>query len=74
MSSEMNLDQHVQLTGEEDQDNILMIGGIGVSLPFSQEEAEFCVADGAETVEEQSAVTVRRKEELEQTLEVCPRR
>jgi hypothetical protein len=25
--------------------DLLMIGGIGVFLPFSQEEAEVCVAD-----------------------------
>jgi hypothetical protein len=48
-----------------------MIGGIGVFLPFSQEEAEVCVADGAATAEEQSAVTVRKKKELEQTLEAA---
>ena len=37
---EMSLDQHVQLTKEEEyQDNILMIGGIGVFLPLAQEEA-----------------------------------
>jgi hypothetical protein len=49
-----NLDQQVQLTErEEDQDDILMIGGIGVFLPCAQEEAEICVADGA-TAEEQS--------------------
>jgi hypothetical protein len=41
----------MQLTEEEDQDNILMIGGIGVFLPFSQEKADICVA-GATTVEE----------------------
>jgi hypothetical protein len=59
----MSLDQHVQLKKEEeDQDNILMIGGIRVFLPFSQEEVEICVA-GVATVEEQSAETV--KEELE---------
>jgi hypothetical protein len=39
MSSEMDLDQHVQLIEEEDTKNLLMIGGIGVFLPFSQEEA-----------------------------------
>jgi hypothetical protein len=31
--------------GEEDQDDLLMIGGIGVFLPCAQEEAEICVAD-----------------------------
>jgi hypothetical protein len=66
INSEMNLDQHVQLTKEEDQDNILMIGGIGVFLPFAQEEAKIGVANAA-TVAERSAETV--KEELEQTLE-----
>jgi hypothetical protein len=35
-----NLDQQVQLTEEEDQDDILMIGGIGIFLPCAQEEAE----------------------------------
>jgi hypothetical protein len=48
-----------------------MIGGIGVFLPFAQEEAEVCVADGAATTAEQSAVTVRKEEELEQTLEAA---
>jgi hypothetical protein len=39
INSEMNLDQQVQLTKEEeDQDDILMIGGIGVFLPCAQEE------------------------------------
>jgi hypothetical protein len=64
---EMSLDQHAQLTKEEeDQDNILMIWGIGVFLPLSQEEVEICVA-GAATIEEQSAETI--KEELEQVFE-----
>jgi hypothetical protein len=44
---EIDLDQQVQLKEEEDQDNILMIGGIGVFLLLSQEEAEVCVAYGA---------------------------
>jgi hypothetical protein len=48
-----------------------MIGGIGVFLPFSQEEAEVCVADDAATTAEQSAVTVRKEEGLEQTLEAA---
>jgi hypothetical protein len=68
VSSEMDLDQHVQLTEEEDLRSLLMIGGIGVFLPLAQEEAEICVA-GAATTEEQSAETV--KEELEQTLEAA---
>jgi hypothetical protein len=49
MSSEMSLDQHVQLTKEEDLRDLLMIGGIKVFLPFSQEEAEICVSDAATT-------------------------
>jgi hypothetical protein len=60
----------VQLTKEEeDQDDILMIGGIGVFLPCAQEEAEICVADGATA--EQSQLTMTVKEELEQTLEAA---
>jgi hypothetical protein len=70
----MNLDQQVQLTEEEDQDDLLMIGGIGVFLPCAQEEAEICVADGA-TAEEQSQLTMTvKEEELEQTLRSCPSR
>jgi hypothetical protein len=49
INSEVDLDQHVQLTKEEDQDNFLMIGGIHIFLPFSQGEVEVCVADGAAT-------------------------
>jgi hypothetical protein len=47
------------------------LGEFRVFLPFSQEEAEVCVADGAATAAEQSAVTVRKEEELEQTLEAA---
>jgi hypothetical protein len=61
INSEMKLDQQVQLKAVEDQRNLLMIGGIEVFLPFSQEEAE------------QSTVTVR-EEELEQTLEAAQER
>jgi hypothetical protein len=43
-----------------------MIGGIGIFLPLSLEEAEVCIVDAA-IAEEQSAVTVMN-EELEQTL------
>jgi hypothetical protein len=45
MSSELDLDQQMQLTEEEDLRNLLMIGGIQIFLPFAQEEAEICVAD-----------------------------
>jgi hypothetical protein len=80
MNSEVSWDQQVQLTGEEDRRNLLMIGGIGVFLPFSQEEAEIYVAsatmaeeqsDVTVREEEQSAMTVREEEELEQTLEAA---
>jgi hypothetical protein len=57
VSSEMDLDQHVQLTEEEDQRNLLMIGGIEVFLPLTQEEAETCIVDVA-TTEGQLAETV----------------
>jgi hypothetical protein len=67
MSSEMNLDQHVQLTEEEDWRNILMIGGIEVFLPLAQEEVEIWVADVA-TAEGQSTEPV--KEKLEQVFEI----
>jgi hypothetical protein len=69
INSRMEVDQHVQLTEEEDMRNLLMIGGIGIFLPFSHEEAEVCVADSAAIAEEQSAETVQ--EELEQTLEAA---
>jgi hypothetical protein len=68
INSEMSLDQHVQLIEEEDLRDLLMIGGIGVFLPFAQEEAEVCIAD-ATTTEEQSAETV--KEEVEQMFETA---
>jgi hypothetical protein len=50
INSEMSLDQQVQLTKEEDLKSHMMIGGIGVFLPLSQEEAEICVA-GTTTTE-----------------------
>jgi hypothetical protein len=59
---------------EEDQDGILMIGGIGIFLPFAQEEAENCIADAA-TAEEQSQLMMTvEEEELEQTGADCPSR
>jgi hypothetical protein len=64
INSEVSLDQQMQLTEEEDQRNLLMIGGIQIFLPFSQGEAEICVADAATTEAGQLAETVR--EELEQ--------
>jgi hypothetical protein len=68
INSEVSLDQQVQLNENEDMRDLLMIGGIGVFLPFSQEEGEIYVV-GAPIVVEQSAVTVRKEERLEQTLE-----
>jgi hypothetical protein len=56
----------VQLTGEEDQDDLLMIGGIGIFLPCAQEEAENCVAVDKRKLE--LTMTVRKEDELEQTL------
>jgi hypothetical protein len=69
INSEIELDQHVQLTEEEELRDILTTGGIGVFLPFSQEEAEVFVADDTAIAEEQSADIV--KEELEKTLEAA---
>jgi hypothetical protein len=67
INSEMERDQQMQLTEEEDQNDILMIGGIGVFLPCAQEEAEMGVADGATAEQSQLTMTVE-EEELEQTL------
>jgi hypothetical protein len=39
INSEMSLDQQMQLTEEENLRSLMMIGGIGIFLPFSQEEA-----------------------------------
>jgi DNA topoisomerase VI subunit B len=74
INSEMNLDQQVQLTEEEDQDDILMIGGISIFLPFAQEEAENCVADDTTTTEEQSQLMMTVKRKLEQTLRLPKQR
>jgi hypothetical protein len=64
---ETNLDQQEQLTEDDNLRSLMMIGGIGLFLPFAEKEAEICVAYGATTTEEQSAETVR--EELEQVFE-----
>jgi hypothetical protein len=73
INSDMDLDQRMQLTEEEDMRNLLMIGGFGIFLPFAQEEANVCVADDAATKEEQSqlTMTVREEEELEQVFETA---
>jgi hypothetical protein len=68
VSSEMDLNQQMKLT-EEDLRSFLMIGGIEIFLPFSQEEAEVCVVDAATAEAGQPAETVR--EALEQTLEAA---
>jgi hypothetical protein len=47
INSEVSLNQPEELTEEEDLRSLLMIGGIQIFLPFSQEEAEICVADAA---------------------------
>jgi hypothetical protein len=64
----VDLDQQMQLT--EKEEDLLMIGGIQIFLPFSQEEAEICVVGAAIAEEGQLAETVR-EEELEQTLEAA---
>jgi hypothetical protein len=70
VSSKKNLDQQVQLKKEEEnQDDILMIGGIGIFIPCAQEEAEIGVTDDATTKQSQLMMTV--KKELEQTLEAA---
>jgi hypothetical protein len=50
----------VQLTEDEYQNDILMIGGISIFLPFAPEEAENYIADAAIS-EEHSTVTVKQK-------------
>jgi hypothetical protein len=69
LTEQVDSDQQMQLTEQEELRDILMIGGIGIFLPFSQEEAEIYVAGGAATIEEQSVETV--KEELEQVFETA---
>ena len=57
----------MQLTEEEYQANIQMIGGIQVFLPYSLGEVEIYVADATTAEERQLAETVREK--LEQVFE-----
>jgi hypothetical protein len=65
--SEIDLDQQMQLTKEEEhQNDTLMIGGIKLFLPSAQEEAENSVVDDATAEQSQLMMTV--KEEMEQTL------
>jgi hypothetical protein len=64
-------DQQMKLTGEEEhQDDILMIGGIEIFLPFAQEEAENSVVHAATAEQPQLEMTVE-EEELEQVSETA---
>ena len=64
INSRTNLDQPMQLIEEEeDQDGVLMIGGISIFLPFSPEEEKNYVADDAATTEEQSQLMMTVEEE-----------
>jgi hypothetical protein len=71
MSSEVSSYQQGQLIEKEDKKSILMIGGIEVFLPHRLAKVKNCVADVA-TTEGQRVVTVREKEEPEQTLKYTP--
>jgi hypothetical protein len=71
INSGMNLNQQMQLTEEEDQDDILMIGGISIFLPFSQEEAENCIADAATTEEQSQLMMTVEEEELVQMVQTA---
>jgi hypothetical protein len=51
LTRQVHLDQQVQLTEVKDQDDLLMIGGIGMFLPCAQEEEKIHVVDGATTEE-----------------------
>jgi hypothetical protein len=64
-------DQRMKLTGEEEhQDDILMIGGIEIFLPFAQGEAENSVAHTATAEQSQLEMTIE-EEELEQVSETA---
>jgi hypothetical protein len=73
VDSRMNVDQEMQLTGEEEhQDGILMIGGIEIFLPFAQEEAENSVQNETTAGEQsQLMMTVKEEEELEKVSETA---
>jgi hypothetical protein len=49
MNSEVSSDQREELIEKEDQESILMIGGIKVFLPYSLIEANVCVVDATTT-------------------------
>jgi hypothetical protein len=52
----------MQLTEEEDQNDILMIGGISIFLPFAQRRQKI-VLQMVQTTEEQSQLMMTVKEE-----------
>jgi hypothetical protein len=70
MSLELESNQQMQLTKEEDQRSLLMIGGIGIFLPLSLEEAKVYVADEEETIRERQLAKIV-KQELEQVFETA---
>jgi hypothetical protein len=65
INSEVSLNQKMKLTEGEDLRSFLMIGGIGIFLPFAQEEAEICVADVGAAIAEEGQPAETIKEELE---------
>jgi hypothetical protein len=65
MSSKVSSYQQGELM-EKDQTHFLIIGGIEVILPYIPVEVESCVTD-ATTTEGQPAVTIKEKEEMDQT-------
>jgi hypothetical protein len=65
VGSKKNLDQQMQLTVEEHQNDLLMIGGIELFLPSTQEEVENSVVHAATVEQSQLEMTVE-EEELEQ--------
>jgi hypothetical protein len=72
VGSRMNVDQQMQLTEEEGQNDILMVGGIQVFLPSAQEGAENSVADIAAAAEQSpQEMTVRKERKLEQVSETA---
>jgi uncharacterized protein (DUF1697 family) len=73
INSEMDLDQKMQLTEEEDMRNILMIGGIEYSYHFPKRRKKSMLQSAA-TTKEQSVETIRKEEGLEKILEAFPSR
>jgi hypothetical protein len=71
MKSGESLNQREELTEEEDQKSFMMIGGIHVFLLGSQVKAS--AHDESSTEEEgQPTVTIKEKEEMEQTSKYAP--